>query len=613
MPLNRLYDFKRFEDAYKMDIWEGARKDGEERVVLPTGFAHVEDARAMIFARPPQWSIPVTGEGSVATKELAEKIEAYVYAASEEMQLVQCAYDAEWYAQCYGEVGLKIWYDDNAPFGEFPVRTRVVNPAEVSYQFMPYGDEFSELTHTSMRTRRSIEDEYGIKIQTSSRPDDSVDDQRYEDWLDEVVVFHEYWTVTYEMGPPPKTPEEKAMETADAIGGKKSKKPGRKPKTSKDELVRIKKVIAGCYIEGDDEESWVKTPAVMEGYETIPYFWWGGIRTGIKDRRWVSGLYSLTGGDGHTNADGVIQTQNLILSLYIAASYRATYSAKITDSKQLATNGIDYGVDNVNPVESGTVTRTLEEPPPQQHMLNVVTQLDKFMGRVGTPEALSGALVNNSGASIAGQTTVHMLKLAGMQQERARVLRRGWQHVLNLTRTYAGSLGWTPRGDSRTGKPEFTTLRSSDVPENVYVGVKLSDKYPRDEISMLTLLANLVSQKLLSFETFAGFFQQIYGLGADTPQRERDRIMRDQTERSPELARAIGEVLAQKFTSRAMPQPPAPPSNEQPANPEQVIPPEMMTAPGRVPSQTEVAATGNLEGYNNMIGGNIAQREEIGV
>lgn len=613
MPPKREEDFRRFDDTYRMDVWAGKRIEGEERTSLPTGFAQVEDIRSMILARPPQWSVPVSGNGGKDEVKIAQKIEAFIYAAGDEMGFNQTCYDAEWYAQCWGEGGFKLWFDDAAPQGEFPLRMRVVNPLEVAYSFNPYGDEFNELVSRSIRTRREIQDEYGVELNVPFHLVSSANEDAMDKWLDDRVTVCEYWKTRVVLDYPVDPVSEAIDYMEQAIAGEKAK-PGRKPAKEK---VHIKQVINAVFIDDNNSEEWIKPPTVMIGYKTIPYFWWGGIRTGLKDRKWVSSLYALTGGDGHENADGILQTQNIILSLYVAASYRATYNAKVTDSKMLIENGIDYSIDNINPIEQGANVKSLTEPPPQQHALNVIEQLERMMGRIGTPEALTGSLVNNSGASIAGMTSVFMLRLAGMQHERSRVFRRAWNHVIELARYYAGSEGWSPKGDSRQSNEAFTTLRSIDIPSNVNVFVKLSDKYPRDEISMLTLMSNLYSKKLLSFETFTNIFQQIYGMASDTAAKERERILKDQAENSPELARAMGEILATKLNEKAMPpqakQPPVG-SQDSFSNPPVESPapqPPSSFVPGTVPTREQVAADGNLDGYMNMLGGNIAQMGEI--
>lgn len=611
MPTKREADFRRYDAAYRLDFWEGDREEGEERTTLPTPFAQVEDNRSMILARPPQWSVPVAGDATKDKKFTAEKIENFIYAAADVMNFNLASYDAEWYAQTYGEGGFKIWFDDSTPVGEFPVRMRVVNPLEIAYTFVPDGDEFQELVAKAERTRREIQDEYGVELDYSGTSLNSFDADAYDKWLDDKVTVCEYWKNQVVFDYPSDPVGEAVEEVKDiAAGGRKR---GRKPAKEK---VYIRQIVNAVFID-DADDVWIKKPTVMPGYKTIPYFWWGGIRTGLKDRKWVSSLYALTGGDGHSNSDGILQTQNLIMSLYVAASYRATYSAKFTDSKMLAENGVDYSVNNINPIEQGATIKSLAEPPPQQHALNVISQLDRMMGRIGTPEALTGSLINNSGASIAGMTSVYMLRLASMQHERSRVFRRAWIHVLELARVYAGSEGWSPRGDSRYTIQTFSSLKGIDIPYDINVQVKLADKLPRDDISMFTMWANLYDRKLLSKETFMGVFQQVYGMASDTPAKEMQRILRDKVEGSPELAKAIGDILAGKLTQKI--QPPSPPASPfpPPQQPQGNMAMEGQEeepssfVPGQVPTRDQVAASGNLEGYMNMLGGNPAQLGEI--
>ncbi len=271
-------------------------------------------------------------------------------------------------------------------------------------------------------------------------------------------------------------------------------------------------------------------------------------------------------------------------------------------------------------------------------MMTIIEQIKQMIGRVGTPEVMTGGYVNNSGASISGQSTVFMLRLTAMQHERETALRRMMEHVLTLTREYAGSAGWSTYGQNRYSKFANATVKSEDIGDSVRVSVKLSSSFPRDDIALITMMSNLVGQRRISKSTFMDFFQQIYGLAADSPEMEAKRILAETYTDSPEVAQMVGATMAQQLQQEigAMPPPEAPEQaatdaqmgageTMPPVMPEGVeAPPAMPQAPlfpaapqkpsyvpGQAATREGVAASGNLQGSLNMIGGSVAQSKEV--
>lgn len=641
---NRQMD--KYEKAYRMDVWKDARLPGEERVTLPIAYAMVEESRALMFARKPQYSVPSLIE--TVDVERAQQLEAYLAGFDSMVDLYNKTYEAEWNAQCLGEGGLKVWYDPESADDDFPIAVRSVNPRDCYYRFNTQGTRFSEFVHTYLRTRREIEDEYGTPLKSNSRPT-GANVEELEQWLEEKVEYTEYWSEHTVVEKRKQTPEDKARELmaalmddgngplAETIANPENEMADDRNKTSR------KRRIVHCAFLPDEnymrEMVWIKKPCVMVGYETIPFFYWGGIPTGIQGQKWVSGLYAVMGGDGGNNADGVLNAHNQVMSLFLSASYKATFPAKVTSSKTIMENGLDYAPDAINYIEDQKSVTSIQEAQPGQSMMTIIEQIKQMIGRVGTPEVMTGGYVNNSGASISGQSTVFMLRLTAMQHERETALRRMMEHVLTLTREYAGSAGWSTYGQNRYSKFANATVKSEDIGDSVRVSVKLSSSFPRDDIALITMMSNLVGQRRISKSTFMDFFQQIYGLAADSPEMEAKRILAETYTDSPEVAQMVGATMAQQLQQEigAMPppksaeQPPAAPPGEgvegsmPPVMPEGVeAPPAMQNAPlfpaapakqsyvpGQAPTREDVAAAGNLQGSLNMIGGSVAQSKEV--
>lgn len=209
---NRQMD--KYEKAYRMDVWKDARLPGEERVTLPIAYAMVEESRALMFARKPQYSVPSLIE--TVDVERAQQLEAYLAGFDSMVDLYNKTYEAEWNAQCLGEGGLKVWYDPESADDDFPIAVRSVNPRDCYYRFNTQGTRFSEFVHTYLRTRREIEDEYGTPIKSNSRPT-GANVEELEQWLEEKVEYTEYWSEHTVTEKRKQTPEDKARELMAAL------------------------------------------------------------------------------------------------------------------------------------------------------------------------------------------------------------------------------------------------------------------------------------------------------------------------------------------------------------------------------------------------------------
>lgn len=626
-------DMDRFEKAYRMDVWKDKRVAGEERVTLPIAYSHVEEMRAMMLARPPQYSVPSVGDDRDA-KRRSELLETYLYGFNSRCNLYEKLWDAEWKAQCLGVGGIKCWYDGEQPEDEFPLVSSSIEPRNVAYRFNAQQTRFAEFVETYYRTRREIEAEFGI-VFVEGRPE--TDNDGYDEWLDEAVIYSEYWNEQIVLAKQSESVAERAVKkmssvldvplASSVLNANADDTLDDAPKKK-----RVREIIHCVFIDeqsdDDDEVTWAKRPTVMPGYQTIPYFLWGGVSTGIEGKRWTSSLYGLLGGDGYDKADGAIQVSNQVMSLFLSASYRATFPAKTTTSKVIAENGLDYSADAINPIEQGASVQTVYETPPGNHLITVSEQMAKVLARLGTPEVMTGGYVNNSGASISGQSTVFMLRLAGAQHERETALRRLLEHVLGLTREWAGSKGWSAYGTNRYGGFVESRVRADDIGESVRVVVKMSSNFPRDEIAMITMMSNLAGQGRISKQTFMDFFQQAYGLASDSPEAEEKRILIERLLDSPDMLQVVGAEMVKKLQAAIAPPPmpqlqPQPQAQQMPPMPQMPQPPQPPPRP-MFPSDEElsvmgvlgntpemVAASGNIEGMLNMTGGNNNPLKEL--
>lgn len=630
----------RFESYYRMKVWADPAREGEERVTLPLALSTVEEYRSMLFARKPQISVP-SDTADAASKESAEKLERYLYGVDQATNLYTNYWLGEWNACCLGQCHIKAVYDPHACADEFPVIVTSPDPRTIYFRMNDRRDRYSELVQQWERTRREIEEEWGVELglgENENGVERPEDEERLEEWLDETVTYFEYWTEVsvFEAKAKKENPLGETLDetlfkpnkfgidiSLDASGIEIKTEPVVTEGDSK-ERKRTRKIVHMALVESacEDGAEWVKKPRAMVDYECIPFFSWAGIMTPMKENNGAQSLlYGLTGGDGDNDAYGVIQLQNQILTLFVSSAARQAYPAKVTNSPTIQKNGLEYGPDAINPIEPNATVQTIQEPPPPNSLMTVMQETNRLVNRLTTPEAMSGQFLNTSGAAISGMATVFMLMLAGKQHERETAIRKLLTHILKLTKAYAGLDGWKVYGMDKYGRDVDTLITSDDIPDDARVTVKLSSSFPRDDIALMTMLNNMVSAGRISSETFLDQFQKTYGLASDSPEEESKRVMSEQVTKAPQIMQIMAETLAKRVAESLAPKPPPPPPPPlmtgmpsmlqpepvPPAPPPMPVmppipPPQSVMGAGGMPSSPElIAAGGNVEGALNML------------
>ena len=642
---NRNAEMDRFERLYRLDVWENSKPADEQRISLPLAYDMIEKERALLLARPPQISVPPTGNG-ITERNRAQKIERYLYGVSDRTNLYAALGQAAWYANCLGQGWVKAAYDPNASDDDFPIIITPPDPRTIYHRDDARGEHCAEVVHTWERSRREIEAEFDVTL-----PDAPGDPDKVDAWLDEATCYTEYWTTesvwedideeeeeeakplgVIEMAaedymrrtlaaqaPPPPGPDGAPtptigdyLETAPPIEVEEDE-PAKKSKRR-----RVRKVIHAIVVGEGEDAVLIKKPVVMVDYKAIPFFGWAGIETPMANgRKALSMLFAATGGDSGDKATGVLQSYNLVASLYLDEAVKRVHAPLVTDDKEA---DIDLSPDAINTVSPGRNITFLQQPPVNTSLMTVGEMMSRMMDRVGPPEVWNGQAFNLSGQAISGLANAYQMRIAFKQHAIEKAMRNLFAHILCLTAHYSDpDDGWRAYGTGAYGSFVEEAVTADDIGDQYRVVVKLSASMPKDEIAQTSLFAQLLQSNAISWETFLDQFQKMWGLAADSPEDEIERTFTYMLLRDKSFAEDIARAKAQDFVelmkglrggvklselARAealrFNQPPAPPKPAPPVlgpRPGEGLPPG--SAP---PTPDGMAAAGDLDAAAAMPG-----------
>jgi hypothetical protein len=136
------------------------------------------------------------------------------------------------------------------------------------------------------------------------------------------------------------------------------------------------------------------------------------------------------------------------------------------------------------------------------------------------------------------------------QQAFERALSAMMEHALCLTKYYSADRGaWRVWGTSKNGKPIDLTLSADDIGDIIRVQVKLSASMPKDTAAMASLWSMLQQKGQISTETMIDLMQKLpeFGLAAESPEDEMQRILRDKILINPKFMEMMAGQTAAQF------------------------------------------------------------------
>lgn len=507
-------------ELYKLDVWEGEARPGERRVASPRAFTVVEAYRTLLFTRPPVLHVEPSQVKSVLQTQ-AELMEKFLYGVWDQTHLMNVIDDVEFWACAVGRGVFKVLYQPDAPYDELPLMAQAIDPRNFYHYpsaFRP-GEDI-EVAHSFYRTRRDIEQDWG-EIPDSTRPDDA---QALEEWLDEDVEYTDYWRtilVEEELEEEEAEPLLPMARVANALRGLIRPQAVEEEEKVPEKVLRRK--VINCVLAGDD---FVKEPAIVPGYERLPFFYWDGIHTPMSGRdNALSVLYPIAGGERRSGTQGLLATENQVLALKVRLVEMYANAAAITNDESLS--DLDMKPGAVNVAENPDYRLDWVMPP------GVHPDADRLMAQMAdlSEEAtIPGSLLGRyqgeiSGVAMSMLTNPVLMRIAARQRQREEVLQRMNKLVLALTEEWAPAGGWTVWGKDHRGRELEVRLRPGDIKGYRRNTVKLSASLPKDIQGELMLHSNLVKSKIESRYTAINKLQELTGELGRTPTEEINQIL----------------------------------------------------------------------------------------
>jgi hypothetical protein len=605
--------FDTFERFYRLDVWQGKKPEGQQRVTSPRPWNVVEATRALLFTRRPVIEVPSSKVLDVADEQ-ASRIEKYLYGAWEKMGLLHVIDDCEFWATGQGLGVIRAVYDPTMPVGEFPLVCQAIDPRTFYNHPDPRRPlQSTEVVITSDRKRRDIEAEWG-PLPTLR------EGEELEEWLDEEVEYFDYWCTMLVDEPEEEDDAEPEEEPEGAVGKflktigevlvgpDEEETPEEEDREGDENREKVKRRrVVNCVV-ADGE--FVKEPVVMPGYEHLPFYYWAGVRTPLEGKdRYLSVLYGVAGGERGNDSQGLIATENELLSERLRTVKRRANAALISNDPAL--QQLNSSPNAVNPTSLPSNELTLEWVVPPGDSPDLV-QLAQDIGDMSQQATVPNSMMGQYQAGVSGValqliTNPVLMRTAAKQREREEVLQRLNQHLLALTEEYAPSKGWYVWGTGRLGV-EFEERLEPDVIKGYRRNrVKLSARLPRDVPQEALMLSQLTREKLMSLFTARDKLLEMLDMAGVSPEDEEKRLLIEDALFHNEEVRTIMGREAVATYSQAMarligmaeppPPPPGPPGGLG-QGPMQGMP------PGVLPPQGVPAAVGgpNPQGMLNMQG-----------
>lgn len=568
-------DIDRYERMYSLDVYTTSQSAGEMRVSLPTAFDLVEKSRALLITRPPIFKVP-PGSANIDAQDRAQKIERYIDGAAYQMNLHAVLNDAAFWAVCAGFGTIRVVYDPMADDEEFPLSLQAPDPRACYWTLSANKSRFTEFVHSWMRSRREIEAEWGVSFKPNAELEPALLSAHY----DAKVAYTEYWCEVSEFEkyvPEPKSEMPlladlvdqafQATQTAPAglspaevsgaVNGGEDYQPGetQAPESPKQERRRVRKIVHCVVVEDPmarraDQYGCVvvKKPVIVPGYNQIPFVILPGIETPLPGRRtFLSLLFPLSNGDSGDKSIGVLQGLNIATTLDLETAINSPSSPIFTESDR----SIDMAPNAVNRIEPGAKVFRVPPDGTNPAVGRLVEMFSQQVARVGIPDVFSGQMQYLSGQAISGFATVFQMLIGHRQASWERSLSSLMEIVLRLTKQYAAGRGeWEVWGvSSATGKPVAASITAEEIGDNYRVQAKLSASMPKDSAALVSLISMLQQKGQLSMESFLDMLQALpdFGLAAESPSDEMQRILRDGVLKSAEFQKFMSSALGAQF------------------------------------------------------------------
>lgn len=513
------------EALYLLDVWEGSATAEERRVTSPRGMMVVEAMRALLFTRRPVLEVPPSQVQKVS-EEAADAIEKYLYGAWDQMRVYHAIDKQEWYATCLGEGWMQLVYDPETPRGELPLVTQVLDPRTMYYEAdprRPFCD--LEVAQWTERTRREVLNQWG------SYPGMG-DGQRADDaWLSDKVEYIDFWaTEIIEVEEEEQEEEEPLGVLGRAFTAIKSFLQPTAPEEEEGEREgdtqrnkRLKRVVVNCVlVEGE----WLKEPVIVPGYERVPFYHWAGISTPLAGTNGgLSVLYPIAGGRRENDAQGLIATENELISMQLRIVEQHAAAAVIVNDESLAVLDATPGAINVADRPDAKI-QWVVPPGPGPEIGTFLGQLNNLTEQASLPGALMGQYqAAVSGVALSMLTNPVLMRIAARQREREEVLQEFNKGILSLTEEYAPREGWAVWGRDKQGRESEAQLQPGQIDGYRRNRVHLSARLPKDAPSEILALTGLIRDKLMSRRTGIERSQQILDLAGQSPSDEMKQIM----------------------------------------------------------------------------------------
>lgn len=603
---------------YLLDVWQGEKGDDERRVVLPRPMMVVDAMRALLFTRRPILEVP-TSTVSKVSEESADRVEKYLYGAWDVLRMYHVLDLTEWYAVCLGLGVIRVIYDPQTPRGELPLVAQALDPRNVFYERDPRRPlEDREVAHWLQMTRREVLNEWG------DYPDMDAGNEQDAKWLDAKVDYIDYWASdVIETDEAEEEEEEegplgvlgRAMEAVTAFlrpGGEAEEDEGREGDATRNKR-RKRVVVNGVMVDGE----WLKEPAIVPGYERMPFYRWGGITTPLRGAgEALSVLYPIAGGARTGGSQGLIATENELVGMQLRIVEQHAAAAAITNDDALANLDATPGAINVASRQDFRLD-WLVPPRVGPDIGAFLGQLSQSAEQATLPAALMGQYqAAVSGVALQMLTSPVLTRIAARQREREEVLQELNKGILALTEQYAPSRGWTVWGRDAKGVEHEARLAPDEIAGYRRNRVHLSARLPKDAPSEILALGTLVDRKILSRRTSIERVQQILDLAGQSPSDEMRQILVEELLIGQDATRqAMAQRVLQEYDAELaamameaqQPPPQAMPPGPGPGPGAMPMPgqgPMMGMPPNAVPPQAVPEAVGaqNLQAMLNMQG-----------
>jgi len=592
-----------YERIYLLDIWDEEAGPDERRLAVPIAWTRVESYKALLLTKPPVISVPASDIKAVAADQ-ADLIEKFLYAAWDRAGVLDALADAEWFACCLGEGVLRCLYDDNAADGDVPLLIQGnVDPRNVYALPSSRPGQDAELVHTWKRSRREIEEEWG----TLPGHPDGVQEAG---WQDVEIDFIDYWRVDVIEETVKVEPIEQVEGGVEGLVGTAK---GEKPKKSKAKTKKVRRrAVTNCVVAGDD---FLKKPVRMPGYSRIPFIRYAGISTPLKGEDGaLSVLFPITGGAKIGSGD----VKGVVAAFCELLGYRQRIVEMFANAATVVTGTdkpitLDFGPDAQNYLPAGAKIDFLVPPGPHpagDAQLQILeSQIEDATVSAGMMGRYQGDV---SGLALSAMANPILMRIAHRQRTREHSYQALNELILELAEFYSGPDGWSVWGQTDVGSIDLV-IKPEDIGGYHRNLVKLSASLPKDANGEVMMMANLVSQNLISHETFLDQLQQAKGLINQSPMDEIKAVLRDKmlfsskaseivaniivSQYSQELADALGITLP--GTSAAESQPPTPAGPPMPSGP--MLPPGVV-APQQIPEMIGAQGPKGLAAMMAMAG-----------